>query len=83
MNEKLVELLVVCLQRLAASGDVEGACQLAGKACAVTRRTDPAAERRFNALLHRLCRPGPIQRNVDGTALEDPGVKRPSAVALD
>jgi hypothetical protein len=55
-NDKLVELLADSLQALAAAGDVEGACRLAGRACAALRHDDARAEHRFNALLHRLCR---------------------------
>lgn len=55
-NTKLVELLVASLRQLADAGDIEGACRLAGHACAATRLTDPKAQHRFNALLHRLCK---------------------------
>jgi len=54
-NDKLVDVLADSLQALAAAGDVEGACRLAGRACVVLRH-DVRAEHRFNALLHRLCR---------------------------
>lgn len=51
---RLAELLLRSLEELAAAGNVEAACRLAGEACAVLRREDQRAERRFNALLHRL-----------------------------
>ncbi len=55
----LGDLLLAALQALAAAGQTETACRLAGQACAALRRRDPAQWRRFNALLHRLTRPGP------------------------
>ena len=53
-EEKLPEILLASLRQLAAAGDVEGACRLAGKACVTLRKEDPGAEHHFNALLHRL-----------------------------
>lgn len=53
-NEKLVDLLITSLGALAAAGDVEQACRLAGQACVTLRRSDPKAARRFDVLLHRL-----------------------------
>lgn len=50
----LVDILVTSLNALAAAGDVEAACRLAGQACVALRRTDQAAARRFDVLLHRL-----------------------------
>ncbi len=50
----LADLLLVSLRELAAAGEVETACRLAGQACARLRRTDPRTTQRFNALLHRL-----------------------------
>jgi hypothetical protein len=55
----LVDLLLAALQALAAAGQTETACRLAGRACAALRRRDPAQWRRFNALLHRLTRSSP------------------------
>ncbi len=53
---RLSGLLLESLEALAAAGNVEMACRLAGHACAVLRRSDSGAEHRFNALLHRLAR---------------------------
>jgi hypothetical protein len=50
----LNDLLLRSLEELAAAGNVEGACRLAGHACVTLRKSDPHGERRFNALLHRL-----------------------------
>jgi hypothetical protein len=50
----LAGVLLASLEALAAAGRVEQACRLGGQACAATRKTDPEAWRRFNALLHRL-----------------------------
>lgn len=47
-------LLLESLKALAAAGEVEMACQLAGRACALYRRDNPRAWNRFNVLLHRL-----------------------------
>lgn len=52
----LSKLLLESLEELAAAGNVEMACRLAGQACMVLRRSDRDAEHRFNALLHRLAR---------------------------
>lgn len=53
-EEKLPEILLASLRQLAAAGDVDGACRLAGRACVALRKEDPGAEHHFNALLHRL-----------------------------
>ena len=53
----LVHLLLASLEKLAAAGEVEAACRLAGEACALLRPHDARATQRFNALLHRLTRP--------------------------
>lgn len=50
----LSEILLASLTALASAGEVERACRLAGEACVALRGTDPAAARRFDALLHRL-----------------------------
>lgn len=50
----MAEILCTSLEALAAAGRVDEACRIAGQACAVARRSDPKAWRRFNALLHRL-----------------------------
>ena len=57
-------LLILSLERLAAAGEVETACRLAGEAYVLLRRDDARGAQRFNALLHRLTRvrpshPGP------------------------
>lgn len=54
-QEQVIVLLLDALQKLADAGEVDAACRIAGKAC-VTLRAAPKAERRFNALLHRLVR---------------------------
>jgi hypothetical protein len=51
---RISEILLASVSALAAAGEVETACRLAGQACVALRRTDPAAARRFDALLHRL-----------------------------
>jgi hypothetical protein len=51
---RIVRILLASLTALAAAGEVEKACRLAGEACVALRRTDPAAARRFDVLLHRL-----------------------------
>jgi hypothetical protein len=48
------EILLARVTALAAAGEVETACRLAGQACVALRATDPAAARRFDAFLHRL-----------------------------
>lgn len=53
---RLSEILLTSLTALAAAGDVEQACRLAGQACVMLRVSDPAASRRFDVLLHRLTR---------------------------
>ena len=52
----LTDILLSGLEELAATGEVDAACRLAGRACAVLRKNDPSGWRRFNALLHRLSR---------------------------
>jgi hypothetical protein len=51
---RVPEILLASVTALAAAGEVETACRLAGQACVALRATDPAAARRFDALLHRL-----------------------------
>ncbi|CAM5479010.1 putative protein OS=Afipia felis OX=1035 GN=BN961_00428 PE=4 SV=1 [Afipia felis] len=53
---RLPEVLLASLTALAAAGEVEQACRLAGQACVMLRISDPAASRRFDVLLHRLTR---------------------------
>ena len=55
-SQALVGILSASLEALAAAGEPDAACRLAGQACAALRHGDPAAWRRFNALLHRLTR---------------------------
>ncbi len=50
----LTDILLSSLEALAATGQIDAACRLAGRACAVLRRTDSSGWRKFNALLHRL-----------------------------
>lgn len=50
----LIDILLASLEALAATGQVDAACRLAGRACAVLRKDDPIGWRKFNALLHRL-----------------------------
>jgi hypothetical protein len=50
----LTDLLLSSLEALAAAGQADAACRLAGRACAALRKDDPSGWRRFNALLHRL-----------------------------
>jgi len=54
---QLADVLLDSLRQLAAAGENEAACRLAGQACAILRRGDAGNWRRFNALLHRLSRP--------------------------
>lgn len=51
---RIPEILLASITALAAAGEVENACRLAGQACVALRGTDPAAARRFDVLLHRL-----------------------------
>jgi hypothetical protein len=50
----LSDVLLSSLEALAATGNVDAACRLAGQACAALRKNDPQGWRKFNALLHRL-----------------------------
>jgi hypothetical protein len=51
---RVPEILLASITALAAAGEVEKACRLAGQACVALRGIEPAAARRFDALLHRL-----------------------------
>jgi hypothetical protein len=53
---RLPEILLASITALAAAGEIENACRLAGEACVALRRDDPAGARRFDVLLHRLAR---------------------------
>lgn len=55
----LNDILLESLAALAAAGDAEAACRLAGRACAIYRHKDIPAWNRFNGLLHRLARKAP------------------------
>lgn len=61
----LPDLLLWSLEALAKTGQVDAACQLAGHACALLRKEDQGSWRKFNALLHRLCKrtAHPVMRN--------------------
>ena len=62
-HQQVIMLLLEALQRLADASEVDAACRIAGRACAVLRRSDAKGERRFNALLHRLTRKlGPAEQ---------------------
>jgi hypothetical protein len=50
----LIDILLSSLEALAAAGQADAACRLAGKACAALRGRDPAGWRRFNVFLHRM-----------------------------
>ena len=50
----LTDILLSSLEALAAAGQVDAACRLAGRACAALRKNDASGWRKFNALLHRL-----------------------------
>jgi len=57
-HRALAVLLTRSLDALAGAGQTELACRIAGEACALLRKTDPAAARPLNAFLHRaLLRP--------------------------
>lgn len=55
-SARLIEILLSSLEALSAAGQADAACRLAGRACAALRNEDPNGWRRFNALLHRLCK---------------------------
>lgn len=50
------DILLESLAALAAGGDVERACRLAGRAYMALRQAEPSTARRFDVLLHRLTR---------------------------
>jgi hypothetical protein len=51
---RVPEILLASITALAAAGEIETACRLAGEARAALRGADPDAARRFDAFLHRL-----------------------------
>ncbi len=51
---RLTEILLASLTSLAAAGEVEATCRLAGQAYMALRDTDRKAARSFDVLLHRL-----------------------------
>lgn len=48
------EVLLACLGSLAAAGETDAACRLAGRAYVLLRHAEPEMARRFDRLLHRL-----------------------------
>jgi hypothetical protein len=50
----LTDILLTSLEALAAAGQADAACRLAGKACAALRGRDPSGWQRFNVFLHRM-----------------------------
>ncbi len=50
----LIDILLSSLEALAATGQADAACRLAGEACAALRGRDPAGWQRFNVFLHRM-----------------------------
>jgi hypothetical protein len=50
----LIAILISSLEALAAAGQADAACRLAGQACAVLRGRDAAGWQRFNVFLHRM-----------------------------
>lgn len=53
-NTALARVLIAGLEALAAAGQPDMACRLAGQACAVVRQSDPATWQRLNVFLHRM-----------------------------
>jgi hypothetical protein len=51
---KISQILLTSLTALAAAGETEKACRLAGQACVALRGADPVAARRFDVLLHLM-----------------------------
>lgn len=51
---RLADILLASLTSLAAAGEVEATCRLAGRAYMALQDTDRKAARRFDVLLHRL-----------------------------
>lgn len=51
---RLTEILLASLTSLAATGEIEATCRLAGHAYVALQKTDQIAARHFDALLHRL-----------------------------
>lgn len=54
IDAELSVLLSESLKALAAAGQTDAACRLAGRACALLRGRNPPEWVRFNKLLHRL-----------------------------
>jgi hypothetical protein len=55
----LADLLLLSLEALAAAGQADKACRLAGRACAILSKDGTGGWRKFNALLHRLSKLAP------------------------
>lgn len=56
MIPALADVLLESLNALVAAGQVEAACELAGRAYAALRRHEPRVARRFDVFLHRQIR---------------------------
>jgi len=56
---QIADILLASLKELAAAGQVETACRLAGQACAALRNDAPDAWSAFNVFLHRFARRTP------------------------
>ena len=68
VTPELCDILLAGLRALADDGDADLACRLAGRACAVLRRSDGVQWHRFNVLLHRLIpKTGPVGTGSVGT----------------
>jgi hypothetical protein len=55
-DNPMADLLLESVAALAACGEVDRACRLAGRAYSASRKNDPSTARRFDVLLHRLTR---------------------------
>lgn len=53
----VADILLESVAALAASGEVDRACRLAGRAYVALRLSEPWTARRFDVLLHRLTKP--------------------------
>ena len=55
-DNPMADILLESVAALAACGEVDKACRLAGRAYVALRRSEPWTARRFDVLLHRLSR---------------------------
>lgn len=55
-DNPIADILLESIAALAAGGEVDRACRLAGRAYCASRLSDPWTARRFDVLLHRLTR---------------------------